>query len=727
MSGMTDQLGRVLGGRYRLTAPIGTGSSARVFLADDVSLRRRVAVKVLHPALASDEAFLRRFRAEARAAAALSHPNLMAVYDWGEDDGPYLVLEYLGGGSLRGMLDLGTRLTTAQAAVVGLEAARALDAAHRREFVHRDIKPANLLFGEDGRLRIADFGLARALSEAAWTEPGDGLVGTARYAAPEQASAPRIDGKADVYSLGLVLIEAVTGQVPLTADTALGTLVGRVDVAVPVPEALGPLRPLLERAGQPDPAARPTADELARGLAVAARELERPAPLPLAGALAVEAIQRDPTLLPGSRPTGATPTGAIPTGATLPGAAPTGDTHPGDIPDLDLRDDRGAARSRRSRGAPAAPVVLPTPSTAPPLDRATTGSVSSRSGLFDELALDGSDGDERAGDEQAGDEQAAGASPHLAEAGSGGRRRWLRVALALLVLAALGAAALLGYRAYEDAQPTSAAVPSVATLERSAAEAELAAVERGVADGLDWEVVVEEEHNEVVRSGFVIDQEPQTGTELEDGGTVRLLVSLGPPPRPVPDLFNRTEAEARSDVERSELVVGDLVQQHVEDVEAGRIITWSVAGQDRPAEVPKGSEVDLVLSSGPAPRTVPTLEGLAVDAARAALEERGLVPQVTEQFSSSVARGEVISSSPAEGATLARGDEVALVVSLGRDLVVVPEVAGMSIDGAVAAIRKNGLTEGDVSGPAGGSVNATDPEAGASVDRGTVVDLFLRR
>src|ERR687890_170971 len=122
---MTEQLGRVLGGRYRLIAPIGTGASAQVFLADDVQLRRRVAVKVLHPALAADEAFLRRFRAEARAAAALSHPNLMAVYDWGEDDGPYLVLELLGGGSLRALLDAGDRLTQAQAVVVGLEAARA--------------------------------------------------------------------------------------------------------------------------------------------------------------------------------------------------------------------------------------------------------------------------------------------------------------------------------------------------------------------------------------------------------------------------------------------------------------------------------------------------------------------------------------------------------------------------------------------------------------------------
>jgi tRNA A-37 threonylcarbamoyl transferase component Bud32 len=290
----------VLGGRYRLVAPIGTGSSAQVFLADDVSLRRRVAVKVLHPALAGDEAFLRRFRAEARAAAALSHPNLMAVYDWGEDDGPYLVLELLGGGSLRALLDTGGRLSVAQAAAVGLDAARALGAAHRRGFVHRDIKPANLLFGDDGRLRIADFGLARALSEAAWTEPGDGLVGTARYAAPEQASSPRVDGKADVYALGLVLIEAVTGSVPLTADTGLGTLMRRVDTPVPVPEALGPLRPLLLEVGRANPADRPDAEGVERGLLEVARALDPPGPLSLPGAVAL-AVPSDPTLVAAPR------------------------------------------------------------------------------------------------------------------------------------------------------------------------------------------------------------------------------------------------------------------------------------------------------------------------------------------------------------------------------------------------------------------------------------------
>src|SRR5439155_14133666 len=227
---MADQIGRVLGGRYRVLAPIGTGASAHVFLAEDVTLRRRVALKVLHPALAHDEGFLRRFQAEARAAAALSHPNVMAVYDWGDDgESPYLVCEFLGGGSLRALLDSGHRLTPSQALLVGLEAARGLEYAHHRSLVHRDIKPANLLFDAEGRLRIADFGLARALAEAAWTEPSGAVLGTARYGAPEQLRGESIDGKADVYALAVVLVEVGSGEVPFAADTPIATLMGRID------------------------------------------------------------------------------------------------------------------------------------------------------------------------------------------------------------------------------------------------------------------------------------------------------------------------------------------------------------------------------------------------------------------------------------------------------------------------------------------------------------------
>ena len=267
-----DRVGQVLGGRYRIIASIGTGASATVFLADDVVLRRRVAVKVLHAALADDEAFLRRFRAEAQAAAALNHPNVVAVYDWDQDgDVPYLVTEFLGGGSLRSMLDASQRLTLSQALVVGLETARGLDYASRQGFVHRDIKPANLLFDDEARLRIADFGLARALAEAAWTEPMGAVLGTAKYASPEQARGEPLDGRSDVYSLALVVIEAVTGSVPFAADTTIGTLMGRVAKPLEVPDALGPLRPALEAAGTSDPAERCDASAFALLLLARAR------------------------------------------------------------------------------------------------------------------------------------------------------------------------------------------------------------------------------------------------------------------------------------------------------------------------------------------------------------------------------------------------------------------------------------------------------------------------
>ena len=288
----------MLGGRYRLIAPIGIGSSAQVYLADDVKLRRRVALKMLHDALAGEVDFLRRFRAEARAAAALNHPNVMAVYDWGDGEVAFLVTEYLPGGSLRGLLDLEVHLSPAQALNIGLEAARALDYAHRRGFVHRDIKPANLLFGEDQRLRIADFGLARALAEAAWTEPQGAVLGTARYAAPEQAKGETLTGKADVYSLALVLIEAVTGTVPFVADTTLGTLMARVDKALVVPDELGPMQSILTDAGHPDPEQRIDARALALGLLRAAKSLSRPEPLGLPGAMVTGqlfAVDADPT------------------------------------------------------------------------------------------------------------------------------------------------------------------------------------------------------------------------------------------------------------------------------------------------------------------------------------------------------------------------------------------------------------------------------------------------
>jgi serine/threonine-protein kinase len=301
---MNDQIGRVLAGRYRLLAPIGAGASAQVYLAEDTRLKRRVAIKLLHQSFADDEAFIRRFRSEAQLAAGLNHPNLLSVYDWGEDEVPFLVTEFVGGGSLRAMLDQGRRLSIAQATLVGLEAAKGLDHAHRQGLVHRDLKPANLLFGDDERLRIADFGLARALADAAVTEPAGAVLGTARYASPEQAQGRALTGRSDIYSLALVLIEAITGEVPFSVDTTIGTLMARTTEPIPVSDRVGVLQPVLRSAGAVDPDERPDAARMAGLLVRATEELDPPDALPLAGAITLPDVDldlgRDPTMLPGT-------------------------------------------------------------------------------------------------------------------------------------------------------------------------------------------------------------------------------------------------------------------------------------------------------------------------------------------------------------------------------------------------------------------------------------------
>jgi beta-lactam-binding protein with PASTA domain len=173
-----------------------------------------------------------------------------------------------------------------QAVGVGFQAAQGLAYAHRRGFVHRDVKPANLLFDESGRLQVADFGLARALSEASWTEPVGATVGTARYASPEQAQGVRVDGQADVYGLALTLYESVTGVVPFGADTVLGTLMARVDQVLPEHDDLGPLYPLLQAAAAPHPGERLDAARLVAALGELARRLPEPEPLTLPGTAA---------------------------------------------------------------------------------------------------------------------------------------------------------------------------------------------------------------------------------------------------------------------------------------------------------------------------------------------------------------------------------------------------------------------------------------------------------
>jgi eukaryotic-like serine/threonine-protein kinase len=211
---MMDLEGRILAGRYQLGSLLGVGGMARVYVASDRLLERQVAVKVLSPPYAQDPVFVERFRREARAAARLSHPNIVAVFDSGSDaDEHYLVMEYVAGQSLAELLAGQGRLAPRRAAELAVEICAALAAAHAQGLVHRDVKPANVLVGEDGRVKVTDFGIVKAAATATLT--GTGVVlGTAAYLSPEQAQGGPVDARSDLYSLGCVLYELLCGSPP---------------------------------------------------------------------------------------------------------------------------------------------------------------------------------------------------------------------------------------------------------------------------------------------------------------------------------------------------------------------------------------------------------------------------------------------------------------------------------------------------------------------------------
>src|SRR4051812_29734237 len=232
---------RLLDGRYAIEARLARGGMASVYLATDVRLERRVAVKVMHAALAEDPEFVARFNREARAAARLSHPDVVAVYDQGTDDGHvFLVMEFVPGATLRDVLRDHGPLSPAEAVAVMDHVLAALGAAHAAGLVHRDVKPENVLVTADGRVKVADFGLARAVAGASVTGDSSMMFGTAAYVAPEQVTGGLADVRSDVYPAGVMLFELLTGAVPFAGDPPVAIAYRHVNEDVPPPSSVAP-------------------------------------------------------------------------------------------------------------------------------------------------------------------------------------------------------------------------------------------------------------------------------------------------------------------------------------------------------------------------------------------------------------------------------------------------------------------------------------------------------
>src|SRR5580693_4205659 len=232
---------RVFSNRYELTHLIARGGMAQVYRARDRQLDRPVALKVLFPELSVDRAFVERFRREAQAAANLSHPNIVPVFDWGEDNGTYfIVMEFVDGRALSSILRTAGPLHPDRAAEIAADVAGALSYAHRHGVVHRDVKPGNVLITEEGTIKVTDFGIARAVNtEESLTQTG-AVMGTATYFSPEQAEGMGVDSRSDIYSLGVVLFEMVTGRPPILRHTPVAVASKHVREHPPAPREVNP-------------------------------------------------------------------------------------------------------------------------------------------------------------------------------------------------------------------------------------------------------------------------------------------------------------------------------------------------------------------------------------------------------------------------------------------------------------------------------------------------------
>jgi serine/threonine-protein kinase len=648
-SATTDPLvGQLLDGRYRVGARIARGGMATVYEATDLRLDRMVAIKVMPHALADDENFSQRFVREARAAARLTHPNVVAVYDQGDDGGTlFLAMEYVAGRhTLRDLIRDEAPLPPRRALALLEEILKAIAAAHESGIVHRDVKPENVLITPRGQIKVADFGLARAISSATTaTATGGVLMGTVSYLPPELVTDGAADARSDVYSLGVLLFEMLTGRKPHTGDSPIQIAYKHVHDDVPAPSAFVPdIPPYLD--------------------AYVARATSRQRDLRPADAhVMLQQLRRvrhalDNNVLDDQELTDdLTPTIAI-------ARAPEQefDLPPGLFDGVEA-------------GAPEA---------------AALGSADE---VFDFARYD----DFGPGRHPGPDFMPAGGSvDHTLVVGSGGhavgpatsatvtapppkrprRKKGGWIAFLLILLLAAGAA--LGGWWYGVGRFKE--TPDVISLSQQAAKTR---VENA---GLTF-AVASAAYSEKVPPGHVISTDPGAGDNVERGGTVTAVISKGPERHDVPDLAGKTESEAITAINAASLTVATPQRRWSETVDKGVVISFTPKAG---TSLKRAAPVHLVVSKGPRPIRIGNWTGKSGDDAEAALKEAGFDVSRTDEYNDTVAAGSVISQTPHAGRGYS-GDEIRLVVSRGPHLVEVPDVTSYGVEAAQEKLTEAGF------------------------------------
>jgi serine/threonine-protein kinase len=634
-------LGRLVDGRYEIVSRIARGGMATVYRATDRRLDREVAVKVMHPHLADGVdggSFVSRFRREARAAARLTHPGVVAVYDQGLDgDTSYLTMEYVPGTNLRRELRASGTLTVGRTLDVLAQVLAALAAAHRKGLVHRDVKPENVLITADGdHVKVADFGLARAVTEVTSTTTGT-ILGTVAYLAPEVITTGGCDARTDVYAVGVLAYEMLTGTLPYAGETPIQVAFHHVHDDVPPPSERIPWLPaaideLVDTFTERDPRRRP-ADA---GAALAVLDTVR-------ASLDDDVLAR----------------AAVPPAAPL--AAPGSETVSAASPDVapDDLSPTGDGADDHLDSIPAAFFQLvsgPDEHTELLVEESTT-------------RVPG---------------VAAGAPPRPEPGRPRGRRRRRALVWALVLVLLLGGGGGAGaWWWFEDGPGAWTRVPAgVVEVPVEEAQEVLAAAQLDVA--------LTRAHDDEVPAGSVVESRPAPGDRVRTDGQVRLVVSLGVRTIPVPGgLVGASRQDATAALTEAGFEVGEPTLQHHDTAPRGTVLAVSVP---EGSVQPHHTVVSLTVSDGPAPVTVPQQVGKARDDAVADLESVGLkVAFAEDQHSTEVPQGHVMAQDPPASAQAHRTDTVTLTVSAGPPIVAVPDVVGMRTAAARDALEKAGF------------------------------------
>ncbi|WP_454900332.1 Stk1 family PASTA domain-containing Ser/Thr kinase, partial [Actinomyces sp.] len=636
--------------RYRVTRRLARGGMATVYVAQDERLERPVALKVMHPHLAESDAFVERFHREARAAARIVHPGVVSVFDQGVVSGQgFLVMELIDGTNLRALLNAQGAFTIPQALRYTTDILEALRAAHRMGVIHRDIKPENILVPTDGPAKVADFGLARAVSEGSTSATGN-MLGTVAYIAPEIALTTEANARSDLYSVGIMLYEMLTGAVPWADESPLQIASHHVSDDVPSPSATLPWIPR-------------EIDDL-----IAALTARNPANRCADASDALDLVARAAASIP-----------------------------------FDIANRRAEVAHEDSRSGSETTAlnteVMPTQLTqAMPAPAVTTATALPTATAVTTVH--------------------ASTPTETPSAGELPAKMSTRaILLAVIAFLLIVAASFGGSWWWTEYGPGSyLTMPTTTGRDLADVQADLGAI--GLASS------VEEEFSDDVQSGIVTHSDPDGGSSVHKSTNVQLYVSKGIDMKDVPNVVGKGQDEASRTLADAGLALGAVTDAYSEEVPPGQVISQSVAAGTSLAH---DSTVDVVLSKGREPRTVPTLTGKGASAAKSSIEALGLVASPTEAYSDTVPEGQVISQQTREGSTVYRGDSVSYTVSKGPEMVTVPDVVGLQRQEAHDKLEGAGFTvqEDLILGGFFNTVRSSDPAGGSKVKKGATVTISI--